>query len=359
MHIFSPQRRSGQRLHSLTVWIPWLVLIFLAAAALLNALQTTWGIGFVWAQPFLDSINIFSSVFLGIFIEAVPYLLLGTLASGLVEEFVRSEDLAHLIPANSHLAPILGSLLGLCFPVCECGTVPLTRRLIHKGLPVSVGIAFLLAAPVINPIVIASTLAAFGPTPVFWLRIGLTFLVASVIGLIFSFEPDPAKLLRTQPGEADLHVHAMPVILDPELVSQKKEKISMRLKRVMTVTADEFVEMGRYLVIGAALAAVMQTFIAQGTLLALGKGPVLSVIVMALLAALLSICSTVDAFIALAFAGSFSTGAIATFLVFGPMVDIKAVLMFAQVFKRKTVLLLVVLPFLMSVIAGIVVNFLE
>ena len=289
MHIPSPQRRSGQRLHSLTVWIPWLVLIFLAAAALLNALQTTWGIGFLWARPVLDSINIFASVFLGIFIEAVPYLLLGTLASGLVEEFVRSEDLAHLIPADSHLAPILGSLLGLFFPVCECGTVPLTRRLIHKGLPVSVGIAFLLAAPVINPIVIASTLAAFGPTPVFWLRIGLTFLVASVIGLIFSFEADPAKLLRTQPGEVDLHALATPVILNLELGSPEKEKISTRLKRVMTVTGDEFVEMGRYLVMGAGLAAVMQTFIAQGTLLALGKGPVLSVIVMALLAALLSI----------------------------------------------------------------------
>jgi hypothetical protein len=115
--------------------------------------------------------------------------------------------------------------------------------------------------------------------------------------------------------------------------------------------------MGRYLIIGALLAAVMQIFIPQSALLAVGKGPVLSVLVMLTLAILLSICSTVDAFVALSFTGTFSFGAILSFLVFGPMVDIKSVLMYAQVFRRRTVVYLVILPFMFSLLFGVFVNY--
>src|SRR5258708_4661760 len=133
----------------------------------------------------------FTTVFLGIFIEAAPFLLLGTLASGLVEVFVSREDLARLIPRNVILATLVGAIMGFAFPVCECGVVPLTRRLLSKGLPVSSGIAFLLAAPIINPVVLASTYAAYGWSPILWARFGLGLLVASVIGIIFSFHPQP------------------------------------------------------------------------------------------------------------------------------------------------------------------------
>ena len=104
----------------------------------------------------------FSTRFLGIFIEAVSFLLLGTLISGLIAVFVNNDDIARLMPHNPIAATLVGSMLGFIFPVCECGVVPVTRRLYQKGLPVSVGITFLLAAPVMNPIVLASTYAAFG-----------------------------------------------------------------------------------------------------------------------------------------------------------------------------------------------------
>ena len=106
-------------------------------------------------------------------------------ASAVVEVFIRSEDLAGWIPRPVLLQVAAGGLLGMFFPVCECGVVPLTRRLIWKGMPPGAAVAFLLGALVLNPIVIASTYAAFGTGPVLWGRLGLTFLVATGTGLIF------------------------------------------------------------------------------------------------------------------------------------------------------------------------------
>jgi uncharacterized membrane protein YraQ (UPF0718 family) len=124
----------------------------------------------------------------------------------------------------------------------------------------------------------------------------------------------------------------------------------------LTITIDEFFEMGRFLVLGAMMAALMQTFIPQSVLLGVGTGPVISVIVMIALAVLLSICSTVDAFLALAFVGTFSTGSILAFLVFGPMVDIKSALMFTRVFRRRTVLYIILLPLMATIFLTVGIN---
>src|SRR5690606_36564556 len=118
----------------------------------------------------------------------------------------------------------------------------------------------------------------------------------------------------------------------------------------------EFFEMGRYLIIGSMLAAGMQTLISQNVLLALGEGPIISVLVMQALAFLLSVCSTVDAFLALAFVGTFTTGSIVAFLTFGPLVDIKSTLMFLGVFQRRIVLYLILLPLLMTLLIGVWIN---
>ncbi len=114
--------------------------------------------------------------------------------------------------------------------------------------------------------------------------------------------------------------------------------------------------MGRYLIAGSLLAALLQTVVPQTALLAVGSGPLLSVLVMMALAVLLSICSTVDAFVSLAFVGSFTSGSILSFLVFGPMVDIKSVMLYLQVFQRKTVLYIVWLVFLFVLLASVFIN---
>jgi uncharacterized membrane protein YraQ (UPF0718 family) len=100
----------------------------------------------------------------------------------------------------------------------------------------------------------------------------------------------------------------------------------------------------------------MQTLVNQQDLLAVGQGAVISVLVMQAFAFLLSVCSTVDSFLALAFVNTFTTGSIVAFLSFGPMVDIKSTMMFLGVFQRRTVFYLILLPFLMNLLAGVVIN---
>jgi hypothetical protein len=303
----------------------------------------------------LDRVRTFVTIFLGIFIEAVPFLLAGTLASGLIEVFIRREWLLRLSPCSPLTGALAGALLGLVFPVCECGVVPLTRRLLRKGLPLPAAIAYLLAAPVMNPIVIASTWAAFGVGRVLVMRLTLTLVVAVVTGGVFALARDPSRVLLAEPAPADVCCQVGKAVRPdkPQTPSRRR-----RWAQAAVVTGDEFFEMGRYLVLGSLLAAVMQTVVPQSLLLGLGRGPVTSTLVLLLLAFLLSVCSTVDAFVALAFANTFSTGALLAFLVFGPMVDVKSLVMFLGVFRRRAVAYLVLLPLAMILFAALCLNLL-
>ena len=330
--------------HRASRTVIWLVLIGVLAVILLSILP----LSFFFQLG--SRLNLFATVFLGIFIEAMPYLLIGTLISGLVEVFLDREQMARFISKRPVPAAVTGAFMGLLFPVCECGVIPLTRRLFHKGLPLSAGIAFLLAAPVLNPIVIFSTAAAFGWGAMLAWRLVVTLLIAIVVGLVFSVEKDASNVLFSKLTHAHEHDYMRE---HAEIAPSFRDKI----QKALLICADEFFEMGRYLIIGAALAAALQTFVSQSTLLSIGSGPVFSVLVMMALAIILSICSTVDAFVALGFVGTFSFGSILSFLVFGPMVDIKSVLMYSQVFRRKPVIYIVLLPLLMSLLAGIVLNY--
>ncbi len=295
------------------------------------------------------TLSIFSTRFLGIFIEAAPFLLLGAFVSGLLEVYISREDIVRVIPKNPILATVMGTFLGFAFPVCECGVVPVTRRLFTKGLPLSVGVAFLLAAPVMNPIVFVSTYIAFGGGEVLIARFVITAVVAIAVGVIFSLSARPQEILR-------------PISMAPAMggsgapLPAEQPGLIEGLYRALRIGSDEFFEMGRFLIIGSMLAALMQTYMSQQTLLSLGEGPLISVIVMQLLAFVLSVCSTVDSFLALAFTGTFTGGSIVAFLTFGPMVDIKSTLMFLGVFKRKTVAWLILLPLLMTMLIGIWTN---
>lgn len=294
------------------------------------------------------TVNIFTTRFLGIFIEAVPFLLLGSITSGLIEMFVKADDLLRWLPKNRFGAALGGTFLGIVFPVCECGVVPVARRLFTKGLPMSMGIAFLLAAPFMNPIVFASTYIAFGFGPVLIGRFVITAIVAVTVGVLIGSFSRPEEVLKPQ---------SMSTLgnIQPNL---SQIPFRNRLLRAMYIAGDEFFEMGRFLIVGCALAAAMQTLVPQDSLLALGTGPVLSVLFLQILAFILSVCSTVDSFLALAFVNTFTTGSIISFLSFGPMVDIKSALMFRGVFRPKIVLYLILLPFVMNLLAGSLINLL-
>ena len=289
----------------------------------------------------------FVTIFLSLFIEAAPFLIAGSIVSGIIAVYVNQGMVERYIPNHPLLAALAGAGLGFVFPVCECGVVPVTRRLYGKGLPLPVGIAFLLAAPVINPVVIFSTYAAFGWGPVLWGRVVFSMLVAFTVGLIFHLarprEILQPETLATSNSRDDSHHH---------------EHSGSRpgIWQALVMAGDDFLDMGRYLIAGAMLAAVMQTVVPQSTLLTIGQGPIISVFVMMALAFILSVCSTVDAFIALAFSNAFTTGSLFGFLVFGPMVDIKSSLLFLGVFRRRTVLYLILLPLALVAVIGVFWN---
>lgn len=329
-------------------WLRWLLsigLLLLILAAIFGDALTAGGGRLFLAQRF----QTFVTIFLGIFIEAAPFLLIGSLVSGVIAVFVDQEMLDRYLPRRALPAALAGASLGLLFPVCECGVVPVARRLYEKGLPMSIGIAFLLAAPVINPVVLISTYAAFGWGPVLWGRVGFSFLVATIIGLVFHLAQAREVLLPEVSAAheaACTHDHA----------PAGQQRWGVRIQSALMTAGDDFLDMARYLIIGSLLAAAMQTLVPQTTLLAIGQGPILSVLGMQALAFVLSVCSTVDAFLALAFSSIFTTGSIISFLTFGPMVDIKSSLMFLGVFQRRIVLYLIFLPFLLTLLIGIFWN---
>jgi hypothetical protein len=307
--------------------------------------------------PWTGRLQGFATVFLGIFIEALPFLLAGVLVSSLLHLFVSPERLQHVTPRHPLLAALSGALLGLALPVCECGSIPAARRLIQKGVALPVGIAFVLAAPVINPIVILSTLVAFGSWEMVAWRVGLTLLIAVVVGMLLGTAPDPSRVLARGVGTSDTdHAHDHTCSHDHHH-DHTHDPSDNAVRRVLHHAHGEFFEMSRYLIAGALLAAALQTLIPQQALIALGDGPVLSVLVMMALAVVLSVCSTVDAFIALSFVNTFTPGALLAFLVFGPMIDIKSVLMLTTTFRRRIVAVIVLLCFQLALLAGLVINF--
>lgn len=318
------------------------ILVIVLGSIFFNAVASVGGLNLP------DVAQNFVTVFLGIFIEAAPFLVIGALASGFLAVFITPEMLAHFLPRNVVLSTLLGAGLGMVFPVCECGVVPVARRLYRKGLPTSAGIAFLLGAPALNPIVIASTYAAFGPGILFWGRIGFTLLIAVGAGLVFAAEPNLVRVLRPRSlavmggsGRAPAPAAA---------------GMGARIQAALNAAADDFFDMARYMVAGILIATALQTFVPQQALVSIGGGSVSSVIALQALAFALSVCSTVDAFLALSFLNTFTTGAILAFLVFGPMLDVKSVIMYLGVFRTRVVVYLSILVFLMVLVMGVFVN---
>lgn len=268
-----------------------------------------------------------NSIFISILIEAIPFILIGVILSGIIQMFVSEEMIARIMPKNRFLAVLFGALAGVLFPACECGIIPITRRLLLKGVPLHAGVAFMLTAPIINPIVLFSTFIAFGNRwSVVFYRGGLALAVSVIIGIILSYQFKDNQLLKPdEPGHHHHHHHTL------------LQKLGGTLRHAI----DEFFSVGKYLIIGAFIAAAMQTYVKTSTLLAIGQNDVSSSLVMMGLAFVLSLCSEVDAFIASSFSSTFSLGSLIAFLVFGAMVDIKNLMMMLAAFKKRFVFLLI------------------
>lgn len=272
-------------------------------------------------------IRTFSLVFGSLVISAVPFVALGAVAASMVAVFVPQSafDRIGRLPVPLQL-PAAG-LAGVAFPICECGSVPVARRLMLRGLAPSAAITFMLAAPIVNPIVLASTFVAYrGRGPLLMMvagRFGLGLLTAIAVGWVVGGK-QAADVLR-RPAEAQ-----------PEAVPLGRPET--RLRRFFLHVAEDFAFMAKYLLLGAVIAAVVQTFLPQGVIGRLASVPILDGLVMMGFAALLSLCSESDAFIAASLTQfGFGPSSQLAFLVFGPMVDLKLGVMYGGTFRPRVI----------------------
>lgn len=261
------------------------------------------------------------TLFLSLLLEAIPFVLLGVFFSALLQTFVTPEQVKRWTPKSPLVAIPFAGLLGLVFPVCECGIVPVVRRLIQKGMPVPVGLVFLLAGPIVNPVVLASTYVAFPRMPKMALdRALLAFLVAVATGIVLwlTMRKNPLK-------------HGVDRELRHE--AQHAPGAQQSLSATFYHAVDEFFDMGKYLLFGALISSLIQVYIAREALLEIGQTPLSSHLVMMATAYIFSLCSEADAFIAASFSGTFTASSLLAFLVFGPMVDLKSTMLLMSTFR--------------------------
>ncbi|MEH7265939.1 permease [Priestia megaterium] len=279
-----------------------------------------------------------NTIFISILIEALPFILLGVIISGIIQIFVTDEMMAKAIPKNKFGAIVLASVIGALFPACECGIVPITRRLMAKGVPLYAAIPFMLTGPIINPVVLFATFVAFGNDWKIMIERGVVaFLVSLIVGLILAFQ------FKTPQVKNEIHVHTA------------SKKMSEKIGDALKHTIDEFFSVGKFVIIGGIIAAAMQTYVKTSTLITLGHGVVSSNVVMMGLSYILSLCSSADAFIASSFRSTFNDSAIIAFLVFGPMFDIKNTLMMLSQFKTKFVFSLFVYVFILVLLLSLLI----
>ena len=296
-----------------------------------------------------NSVLQMSTIFLSIVIEALPFVLLGCLISGALQVFLTPERVKRWLPDNRFLSILTGSVLGFFFPSCECGIVPIVHQFVKKGVPVHTAFAFMLTAPIINPIVIFSTFIAFGNS---WEMAGLrmvgSFVVALIIGIWLAYF-QKESVLKTKIQQTIDHNHHHNHHHDHTHGTNKHEEVKIgRIKQlskqtghVLTHSIDEFFDTGRYLIVGGLIAASMQTYLPTRVMLTLGSTKLLAIIIMLLLAFTMSLCSEADAFIGSSLLSLFGTAPVVAFLVFGPMVDIKNLLMMKRYFNGRFILMLI------------------
>jgi len=287
----------------------------------------------------------FITLFLGLIVEATPFVVLGVLVSVVVGLINTQKIINWLTPKHPILSHLMVSLLGIFMPVCECGNVPVVRRFLLSGMKVSHSVTFLLASPIVNPITFLATWEAFSfDRSVAVIRVLAALFISVFVGLLFSRKKDQSQYLTAKFYEE---------VCDHDHDKQNK------LDKGLSIFRTEFIVVMRMMAFGSLIAAATQTFIPRDIILSIGTNPLLSVIAMLILAFVISICANIDAFFALSYANTFSSGSILTFLVFGPMIDIKLLSMLKTTFTTKFLIQLTVLVSLLSIILGLSVNLLK
>jgi uncharacterized membrane protein YraQ (UPF0718 family) len=290
--------------------------------------------------------------FIAVVWQAMPFILLGALIAGILEELLPQDAITRFLPKHFIPAVLIGGALGLIFPMCECGIVVVMRRLLRKGLPLSCCVAYMLAGPIVNVVVLMSTWYAFkeyqvGPEgdslgpPMVLLRAGLGYVVACLTGFAIHFVEKRSKTplltvsaMPPAPKKPKLSLTVVEVAPPPT----PKKSLAVRLNNITAVALHDFMDITVFLILGSALAALMRTnsdWVASFESMSRSQ-PIVAIPAMMALAVLLCLCSEADAFLAASFTKA-SVSAKLSFLVLGPMLDLKLLLMYTRVFRWKLI----------------------
>ncbi|HAN70458.1 MAG TPA: hypothetical protein DCQ36_02560 [Actinobacteria bacterium] len=276
-----------------------------------------------------------STIFIAIVVQALPFLMLGVLLSGAIIAFVPPTLWQRILPKNPALAVPVAGCAGLALPGCECASVPIGGALMKSGVKPAAALTFLLAAPAINPVVLASTWVAFPGQPEMMVaRFVASLAVAIMMGWLW-LRFGKAEWLRPLMRE---HLHG-----------------ATKFETFRRTATHDFLHAGGFLVIGAGVAAILDAAVPVSVMDSIADNPVLAILAMALLAVILCVCSEADAFIAASFT-QFSPTAMLAFMVVGPMVDLKLVGMQAGIFGRRFAARFAPTTFVMAVLTSSLVG---
>jgi uncharacterized membrane protein YraQ (UPF0718 family) len=300
----------------------------------------------------LSELNYAFTLFASFFIEALPFLFLGIILSGSFLILADRYQLASKFPRNRLFAAAVGSSLGLLVPVGQYGNIPVARRMLLQGVPFPVAIAFLLAAPTINPFVLLLTWKAFRDRPeiVFW-RFLFAWIVAFVVSYLLSFYRDrppkilPTSLLRTGsflPAKSLQSAELSESLAEDSpsaLESSKKRAVALFLESV----ASEWQELGSLLILGCAIAAFVGVFVSPTLLFDWATSPARQILVMMLLGFVGSVSAFNNAFSVSFLDDTILPGAAIAFLLVGSFVELKTLVLFLSTFSAKFTIYLLVL----------------
>ena len=297
--------------------------------------------------------------FTTIMLEAIPFLLLGALISAIIEEFVSEERISKMIPKNRVLGSLVGIFLGLFIPACDCAVIPIAMRLKKKKVPTNVIVSFMLASPIISPVVLLSTFFAFGETEkmllfgfempkLFVYRTIFGVVVALVVGIILDIICKDVVLKEEiyehhHYHHDHEHIHTCNHHHEGCSCSNHEKETGPigRVKNIINIMYGDFMGIISYMAVGALLAATMQILLPISNIGGIVQNKYISTFIMMLLAFALSLCSTSDAFIARTFMNSLSKNSILAFILLGPMIDIKNTILLNKSFNKKFVIVLV------------------
>lgn len=303
----------------------------------------------------------FTTTLTGLAFETIPFLLMGTLLSSLVRVFVPDSAIRRIFPRNRYLSILVALVVGALVPICECGTVPLARRLRRKGLPLSTAAAFLLAAPLANPMTIISTYVAFKGTgyPVFAFRLGFGLAAAFAVALIVELTSRKIPGLDIAESEGRFRRVAAAYPAPPRLGARSAKPragFGSKAAEVLEHASYDFLDTGRFLIAGITIAALARAFIPPGAILGSLGAPLSATGTGLISAYVLSLCSSADAFVARSLLAPSSLHAVLAFLILGPMIDLKNTVLLSRYLKPRRLAAFVAVAFVVVGAAALVAS---